>query len=59
MIIALNMSAQTQTVSLNTAGAGLAGNRWRTLLSSPVEIPTDARGRLTLPPYAAWLAGIE
>jgi alpha-glucosidase len=59
IVIALNMSAQTQTVSLNTAGAGLAGSRWRTLLSSPAEIATDARGRLTLPPFAAWMAGIE
>lgn len=59
VIICLNMSAQKQTVTLNTSPAGFAGSRLRTLLSSPLEIPTDARGRLTLPPYAAWMAAIE
>ena len=59
MIVSLNMSAQKQTVTLNTSPAGFAGSRLRTLLSSPVEIPTDARGRITLPPYAAWVAAIE
>ncbi len=60
IIVSLNMSAGTQTVNLNSAAAGFAGHRFRTLLSSPGEIGASAPGtRITLPPYAAWVAAVE
>ena len=60
ILVSLNMSALTQTVTLSTAAAGLAGNRFRPLLSSPGEFSVSAPGtRLTLPPYGAWVAAVE
>jgi len=59
IIVSLNMSAQTQTVTINGRAAGLAGNRFRTLLSSPGELLTSPGGRLTLPAYGAWVAAVE
>jgi alpha-glucosidase len=56
MLVSLNMSAATQTISLDLAAAGIAGRRIISLLSSPQEIPDVEVGvALTLPPYAAWL----
>jgi alpha-glucosidase len=60
IIVSLNMSAQTESINLNSATAGFAGHRVRTLLSSPAEIAASAGGtRLTLPPYAAWVAAVD
>ena len=60
IIVSLNMSAKTETVTINGAAAGFAGQRYRTLLSSPAEIAVSAGGtRITLPPYAAWVAAVE
>jgi alpha-glucosidase len=60
IIVSLNMSGKTETVTINGAAAGFAGQRYRTLLSSPAEIAVSAGGtHITLPPYAAWVAAVE
>ncbi|HUL19433.1 MAG TPA: alpha-glucosidase [Steroidobacteraceae bacterium] len=60
IIVSLNMSAQSQTVTINAGAAGLAGYRFRTLLSSPRELRiAGPGGRLTLPAYGAWVAAVE
>jgi alpha-glucosidase len=60
IIVSLNMSGKTETVTINGATAGFAGQRYRTLLSSPAEIAVSAGGtHITLPPYAAWVAAVE
>ena len=60
IIVSLNMSAQSQTVTINGSAAGLAGYRFRTLLSSPGELRITGPGtRLTLPAYGAWVAAVE
>ena len=60
ILVCLNMSAQAQTLALNGPGAGFAGNRFRTLLSSPGEIAVAAPTlRITLPPYGAWVGAVE
>jgi alpha-glucosidase len=59
ILVALNMSSQAQKLNLSSA-AGLAGARFRTMLSSPAQFRlTDATGAITLPPYAAWIAALE
>jgi alpha-glucosidase len=60
MLVSLNMSATAQTLTVDLAGAGLAGRRLVTLLSSPVAIAdTDVGAAITLPPYAAWVAAVR
>ncbi len=60
IIVSLNMSAQAQTVTINGSAAGLAGYRFRTLLSSPGELRIpDPGARLTLPAYGTWVAAVE
>jgi alpha-glucosidase len=58
VIVSLNMSPQTQSVSLGLAAAGVPGSHLTTLLSSPGPPADDgaASGPKTLPPYAAWVA---
>ena len=55
IIVSLNMSAQSQTITINGSAAGLAGYRFRTLLSSPGELPDRRPGR---PPDAAGIRGL-
>ena len=60
ILVCLNMSAQAQTLTLNGPAAGFAGNRFRTLLSSPGEIAVTAPAmRITMPPYGAWVGAVE
>jgi alpha-glucosidase len=60
MLVSLNMSATAQTLTVDLAGAGLAGRRLVTLLSSPVAIAdADVGAAITLPPYAAWVAAVR
>jgi alpha-glucosidase len=60
ILVCLNMSAQAQTVTLNGAAAGFAGNHFRTLLSSPGEITVAVPAtRIVLPAYGAWIGAVE
>jgi alpha-glucosidase len=60
VVVALNLSSAPRTLALKPATAGLAGSHFRTLLSSPEGIePQGATGRITLPPFATWVAAVE
>ncbi len=60
ILVCLNMSAQAQTVTLNGATAGFAGNHFRTLLSSPGEVNVAGPGtRIVLPAFGAWVGAVE
>ena len=60
VIVSLNMSPQPQTPSLDLVPAGLRSSHPRTLLSSPGPLPHgDAKGPVSLPPYAVWIAELR
>ena len=60
IVVSLNMSARAQTVALGLAAAGVHGTRLRTLLASPGTLPNVASdARVSLPPYAAWVAELR
>ena len=60
IVVALNMSAAAQTLTLDLAVAGVACRRLATLLSSPAGIANvEAGARVILPPYAAWVAAVR
>jgi hypothetical protein len=57
VLVSLNMTAHTQSVSPGLAAAALHGARLHTLLSSPAALPDAAAdARISLPPFAAWVA---
>ncbi len=59
-VVALNMSAAPQTLTLDLAAAGVACRRLATLLSSPQDIASVEPGAsVILPPYAAWVAAVQ
>ena len=58
ILVSLNMSPESQTVSLDPHTAGVQGSRLKTLLSSPRGIKSTAANQLTLPPFAAWVAEV-
>jgi alpha-glucosidase len=62
VLVSLNMSAQSQTVTpdLQAQKIEILGSRFRTLLSSPGDIPSiDVHRPVQLPPFAAWVAEVE
>ncbi len=59
VLVSVNMSAHSQTVTVAGNSAGFAGTRFRTLLSSPVDIDVAAGGRITLPAFGAWVGAVE
>ena len=60
VIVAVNMSAQPQTVVLDLRGAGLEGRTWHTLLASDPSLQSaTSPASITLPPYASWVAAVN
>jgi alpha-glucosidase len=60
VVVALNMSGVTQTVTLGLKAAGVRGSRLTTLLANPVSLPDAVAGHaVTLPPFAAWVAQVR
>jgi alpha-glucosidase len=56
VIVSLNMSGATQTVSLGLKAAGISGSQLTALLANPTSVVGGAPDRaITLPPYAAWV----
>ncbi len=56
VIVALNMSATSQTISLDVKTAGVKGAALRTVLASPKSLAAPASAaHIVLPPFAAWV----
>jgi len=59
-VVSLNMSATPQTVSLDLKCAGVKDSALTTLLASPSPISESGPAhRITLPPFAAWVAASQ
>ncbi|MBV8804214.1 MAG: DUF3459 domain-containing protein, partial [Sinobacteraceae bacterium] len=60
VLVSLNMSGQTQTVTLELKPENkVQGSHLRTLLSSPGALPSvDMHTPVQLPPFAAWVAEV-
>lgn len=56
ILVALNMSAVSQMVSLDVKSAGVRGSKLTTLMVSPVSMERPASAKaITLPAYAVWV----
>jgi len=59
-VVSLNMSAAPQTISLDLKTAGVKDSALTTLLASPSPISESGPAhRITLPPFAAWVAASQ
>ncbi|MGI4827730.1 MAG: alpha-amylase family glycosyl hydrolase [Janthinobacterium lividum] len=60
VIVAVNMSAQPKTVSLDTSGAGLKAGAVRTLAASDPSLnAVTSLTSITLPPFSAWVGSVQ
>jgi len=60
VVVALNMSAQPQAISLDVAGAGVKGTQAHTVLSDdPSAGTTVMLDHITLPPFGAWVGTVQ
>jgi alpha-glucosidase len=60
IVVALNMSAQPQTISLDLGAADLSSTHLHTILSNDGSQPAVvAATSITLPPYGSWAATVE
>lgn len=60
VIVAMNMSGQSKTVSLDASEAGVRGSTVYTLAASePGLAKVNSLTSLTLPPYSAWIGSVR
>jgi len=60
VIVAINCTAQAQTVSLDTHTAGVAGGSVTTLLTDAPSLKSaSSLNNLTLPPFSSWVGSIK
>jgi alpha-glucosidase len=59
-VVAINMSANEKTVSLDLKEAGVDGARVKTLAASePAMPPFTSLGSVKLPPFASWVGNVK
>jgi alpha-glucosidase len=60
VVVALNFTAKTQTVTLNPDAAGIMGANVKTLLTdAPSLEQTKSLHNIILPPFASWIGSVE
>jgi alpha-glucosidase len=60
VVVALNFTAQPQTVSLDLAGTGVAGNTVKTLITDDPSLePVTSLKSIVLPPFASWVGSVQ
>jgi alpha-glucosidase len=60
VVVAMNFTAQPQTVSLDVKQANVTGTAVTTLLTDAPSLQgTTSLQNITLPPYASWIGSIK
>jgi alpha-glucosidase len=59
VVVALNMTGQTQTISLDLSPAGIAQKAVRTLLTDDASLQGVSSTAMTLPPFASWVGEVQ
>lgn len=60
IVVALNCTAEPQTVSLEPLAAGVTGSTVRTVMTdAPSLQETSSLSKITLPPYASWVGSLK
>jgi alpha-glucosidase len=60
VVVAMNMSAQPRTVSVDLHGFGITGTTAKTLASSDASLMSATKlNSVTLPPFSSWIAAVQ
>ncbi len=60
VVVAVNMSAQPQTLSVDLGALGIAAHKVRTLATSAAILaPVTSLRAVALPPFASWIASVQ
>jgi alpha-glucosidase len=60
VVVAMNFTAEPETISLNLAGSGVTGTTAKTLAASDDAMKSiSTLSNITLPPYASWVASVQ
>ncbi len=60
VVIAVNMSAQPRTITLDLSGTGITGQTAKTLMTSDPSLqPVTSLTNVVLPPYTSWIASVQ
>ena len=60
IVVSLNFTAQSQTVSLDLAGTGVSGATVKTLLTDAPSLQSaTSLKQIELPPFASWIASVQ
>jgi alpha-glucosidase len=60
IVVALNCTAQEQTITLDVKAAGVAGAAVQTVMTDAASLEhASSLSGLTLPPYAAWVGSVK
>ncbi|WP_229668988.1 glycoside hydrolase family 13 protein [Edaphobacter acidisoli] len=60
IVVALNFTAQPQTISLDMQEAGVKATTVKTLLTNEPSLEqTNSLNKITLPPFASWIGSVE
>jgi alpha-glucosidase len=60
IVVAMNFTAQPQTISLSLAGTGVTANIVKTLMADDTSLQsTSSLKNIVLPPFASWIASVQ
>jgi len=60
VVVAMNFTSATKTVTLDAAAAGVSGTMVKTLATDDASLQkVTSLQRITLPPYACWIGSVE
>jgi len=59
VVVALNMTGQPQTVSLDLTPAGISQKAVQTLLTDNDSLQGLSSTSMTLPPFASWVGAVQ
>jgi alpha-glucosidase len=60
VVVAMNFTAETKTISLDVSSAGVSGKKVKTLAADDASLESaSSLQNITLPPFASWIASVE
>jgi alpha-glucosidase len=59
VVVAMNFTGESQTVTLDLSAAGMNGGRVKTLATDDAALRGATGLKVTLAPYASWMASVE